>query len=73
VEIALTNADTYLQSWRRILRTVTSAQSEELKQARDELEECLRSIEEDIQDLTEAIHILYVWKSDRYVRYCFIP
>ncbi|RKP10864.1 hypothetical protein THASP1DRAFT_21474 [Thamnocephalis sphaerospora] len=51
VEIALTNADTYLQSWRRIMRTVTSAQSEELSQARQELEECLRNVEDDAVEL----------------------
>jgi hypothetical protein len=59
VEIALTNADTFMQSWQRILRTVSSNNSEELTQARSELEECLNGIEEDLVDLTEAMHILY--------------
>ncbi|KAI9591046.1 syntaxin 6, N-terminal-domain-containing protein [Syncephalis fuscata] len=60
VEIALTNADTFMQSWQRILRTVSSANSEELTQARTELEDCLNGVEEDLLDLTEAMQAIEV-------------
>ncbi|KAK5827767.1 t-SNARE [Linnemannia elongata] len=52
---SLSNAATLFESWKRILQTVTSAQNEELLKTKEELLQILANIEQDLEDLDDAV------------------
>ncbi|KAF8937186.1 t-SNARE [Dissophora ornata] len=52
---SLSNASTLYESWKRILQTVTSAENEELVKTNEELHQVLASIEQDLEDLDDAV------------------
>ncbi|KAI8086155.1 t-SNARE [Halteromyces radiatus] len=55
VKESLVNADNLYSSWKRIRQTVKSPQNQELLWTADELESCLEAIEQDLDDLDEAL------------------
>ncbi|KAG0297825.1 hypothetical protein BGZ98_000421 [Dissophora globulifera] len=52
---SLTNASTLYESWKRILQTVTSTDNEELVKTKEELHAILANIEQDLEDLDDAV------------------
>ncbi|KAF9916844.1 Syntaxin-6 [Lobosporangium transversale] len=52
---SLGNASTLYESWKRILQTVTSAENEELQKTKEELSQILTNIEQDLEDLDDAV------------------
>ncbi|KAF9124604.1 hypothetical protein BGW39_008090 [Mortierella sp. 14UC] len=52
---SLSSASTLFESWKRILQTVTSAQNEELLKTKEELLQILGNIEQDLEDLDDAV------------------
>ncbi|KAG0352480.1 t-SNARE [Gamsiella multidivaricata] len=52
---SLSNASQLFESWRRILQTVTSAENEELVKTKEELLGILGNIEQDLEDLDDAV------------------
>ncbi|KAG0225167.1 t-SNARE [Mortierella sp. GBAus27b] len=52
---SLSNASTLFESWRRILQTVTSAENEELVKTKEELLQILSNIDQDLEDLDDAV------------------
>ncbi|KAG0045913.1 hypothetical protein BGZ83_008887 [Gryganskiella cystojenkinii] len=52
---SLNNASTLFESWKRILQTVTSAENEELVKTKEELLQILANIEQDLEDLDDAV------------------
>ncbi|KAF9383197.1 hypothetical protein CPB97_006668 [Podila verticillata] len=52
---SLGNASTLYESYKRILQTVTSAQNEELVKTKEELLQILVNIEQDLEDLDDAV------------------
>ncbi|KAF9428881.1 hypothetical protein BGZ94_000660 [Podila epigama] len=52
---SLSNASTLFESWKRILQTVTSAENEELVKTNEELNQILNNIEQDLEDLDDAV------------------
>ncbi|KAI9478183.1 MAG: t-SNARE [Benjaminiella poitrasii] len=55
VEDALVNATNLFESWKRIQQTVSSPRNQELLWTADELNSSLEAIEQDIEDLEEAL------------------
>ncbi|KAI8376470.1 syntaxin 6, N-terminal-domain-containing protein [Radiomyces spectabilis] len=55
VEDAFVNANNLFASWKRIQQTVSSPRNQELLWTADELESCLEAIEQDLDDLDEAL------------------
>lgn len=55
VEEALINASNLFESWKRIQQTVSSPKNQELLWTADELNSTLEAIEQDIEDLEEAL------------------
>ncbi|CAO3626637.1 unnamed protein product [Cunninghamella blakesleeana] len=55
VKEALANADTLFSSWKRIQQTVKSPTNQELLWTADELVTCLDAIEQDLDDLDNAL------------------
>ncbi|CEP15032.1 hypothetical protein [Parasitella parasitica] len=56
VEEALLNANNLFESWKRIQQTVSSPRNQELLWTADELNSALEAIEQDVEDLEEALH-----------------
>ncbi|KAG9319144.1 hypothetical protein KVV02_002872 [Mortierella alpina] len=52
---SLGNASTLFESWKRIVQTVTSADNEELLKTKEELTQILSNIEQDLEDLDDAV------------------
>ncbi|KAG0344651.1 Syntaxin-10 [Podila humilis] len=52
---SLSNASTLYESWKRILQTVTSVENEELVKTKEELNHILANIEQDLEDLDDAV------------------
>ncbi|KAF9582350.1 hypothetical protein BGW38_000315 [Lunasporangiospora selenospora] len=52
---SLGNASTLSESYKRIAQTVTSTENEELLKTREELNQILSNIEQDLEDLDEAV------------------
>ncbi|KAG0836423.1 hypothetical protein G6F18_005346 [Rhizopus arrhizus] len=57
VEDNLSNATNLFESWKRIQQTVSSPKNQELLWTADELNSTLEAIEQDLDDLHEALHI----------------
>ncbi|CAO3628409.1 unnamed protein product [Mucor hiemalis] len=55
VEELLANASNLFESWKRIQQTVSSPKNQELVWTADELNSTLEAIEQDIEDLEEAL------------------
>lgn len=55
VEEELVNATSLFESWKRIQQTVSSPKNQELLWTADELNSSLEAIEQDIEDLEEAL------------------
>lgn len=55
VEDSLSNASNLFESWKRIQQTVSSPKNQELVWTADELNSTLEAIEQDIEDLEEAL------------------
>ncbi|KAI8090921.1 syntaxin 6, N-terminal-domain-containing protein [Gilbertella persicaria] len=55
VEDTLVNASNLFESWKRIQQTVSSPKNQELLWTADELNSTLEAIEQDIEDLEEAL------------------
>ncbi|KAF9433216.1 hypothetical protein BGZ76_009742 [Entomortierella beljakovae] len=53
--ILIKNASTLFASWKRILQTVASADNEELIKTREELFQIIANIEQDLEDLDDAV------------------
>ncbi|KAG0248804.1 hypothetical protein BG011_009905, partial [Mortierella polycephala] len=52
---SFSNASTVFESWKRIAQTVTSTESEELLKTKEELLQILSTIEQDLEDLDDAV------------------
>ncbi|KAF9182199.1 hypothetical protein BGZ51_004884 [Haplosporangium sp. Z 767] len=52
---SLSNASTVFESWKRIAQTVTSTENEELLKTKEELLQILTNIEQDLEDLDDAV------------------
>ncbi|KAF9937257.1 hypothetical protein BGZ75_009978 [Mortierella antarctica] len=52
---SLGNASTLFESWKRIVQTVNSADNEELLKTKEELTQILSNIEQDLEDLDDAV------------------
>ncbi|KAG0198654.1 hypothetical protein BGX28_007906 [Mortierella sp. GBA30] len=52
---SLSNASTLFESWKRIVQTVTSADNEELIKTKEELIQILSNIQQDLEDLDDAV------------------
>ncbi|KAF9555337.1 hypothetical protein EC968_009013 [Mortierella alpina] len=52
---SLGNASTLFESWKRIVQTVTTADNEELLKTKEELTQILSNIEQDLEDLDDAV------------------
>ncbi|KAF9315702.1 Syntaxin-6 [Podila minutissima] len=52
---SLSNASTLYESYKRILQTVTSAENEELVKTKEELVQILANVEQDLEDLDDAV------------------
>ncbi|KAI8344425.1 t-SNARE [Chlamydoabsidia padenii] len=55
VKESLVNADNLYSSWKRIRQTVKSANNQELLRTAEELTSCLDAMEQDLDDLDEAL------------------
>lgn len=55
VKESLVNADNLYSSWKRIRQTVKSANNQELLWTAEELTSCLDAMEQDLDDLDEAL------------------
>ncbi|CAO3600675.1 unnamed protein product [Absidia cylindrospora] len=55
VKESLVNADNLYSSWKRIRQTVKSPNNQELQWTADELTSCLEAMEQDLDDLDEAL------------------
>ncbi|KAG0226876.1 Syntaxin-6 [Actinomortierella wolfii] len=55
---SLSSATQLFESWKRIIQTVTSADNEELVKTREELDQLLEGIEQDLEDLEGAVQVV---------------
>lgn len=55
MEESLVNASNLFESWKRIQQTVSSPKNQELLWTADELNSTIEAIEQDIEDLQEAL------------------
>lgn len=56
MEEAFVNVNNLFESWKRIQQTVSSPKNQELLWTADELNSSLEAVEQDIEDLNDALH-----------------